>query len=92
MKFIQTFLFAILTQKLHYFWLPRFFGLLFMPGFIFDIEILLLFQALILLHASLGLEAILEDYLHVEVIKYQYLSLVKLFSILLINLNILYLL
>ena len=92
MKFIQTFLSATLTQQPHCFWLPRFFGLLLLPGFIFDTEILLLFQALIFLHALLGLEAILEDYLHVEVIKYQYFSLVKLFSILLINLNILYLL
>jgi|GEM_PF-2592073 len=92
MQFVQVFLYAIAKKKLYFFWLPRFFSLLLVPGFLFDMEILVLFQPVILLHAGLGLSAIIEDYIHIEVIKFQYLSLTKIFSVLLINLNILYLL
>nr|YP_010338881.1 succinate:cytochrome c oxidoreductase subunit 4 [Bangia atropurpurea]UNJ18848.1 succinate:cytochrome c oxidoreductase subunit 4 [Bangia atropurpurea] len=92
MKFVYFWFLATLERHQYFFWLPRFFSILLIPGFIFDIEILVLFQAILLMHASLGLEVILEDYIHIEVIKLQYTSLVKLFSILLVNLNILYLL
>nr|YP_006665878.1 succinate:cytochrome c oxidoreductase subunit 4 [Porphyra umbilicalis]AFC17781.1 succinate:cytochrome c oxidoreductase subunit 4 [Porphyra umbilicalis] len=92
MQFIQVFIQAVANKKLYFFWLPRFFSLLLVPGFFFDLEILVLFQPIILLHACLGLGVIIEDYIHVEFIKFQYLSLTKIFSVLLINLNILYLL
>nr|YP_010925380.1 succinate:cytochrome c oxidoreductase subunit 4 [Neoporphyra seriata]WKD83586.1 succinate:cytochrome c oxidoreductase subunit 4 [Neoporphyra seriata] len=92
MKFIKIFVLACEPKKIYFFWLPRIFGLLLVPGFLFDIEILILLQSLILLHANLGLETIIEDYLHITIIKLQYLSIFRTFSILLINLNILYLL
>lgn len=92
MKFVTTLTFAFVQKKSYFYWLPRFLGLLLIPGFLFDIEILVFLQSFLLLHVSLGLEAIIEDYLHVEIIKLQCLSLVKVFLILLVNLNILYLL
>nr|NP_049305.1 succinate:cytochrome c oxidoreductase subunit 4 [Porphyra purpurea]P80479.1 RecName: Full=Succinate dehydrogenase membrane anchor subunit; AltName: Full=Succinate dehydrogenase, subunit IV [Porphyra purpurea]AAD03108.1 succinate:cytochrome c oxidoreductase subunit 4 [Porphyra purpurea] len=88
----QVFFHSIAKKKLYFFWLPRLFSLLLVPGFLFDIEILFLFHPIILLHASLGLSVIIEDYIHIETIKFQYLSLIKLLLVLLINLNILYLL
>lgn len=81
-----------MKKKSYFYWFPRFLGLLLLPGFLFDVEILVFFQSLILLHASLGLEVIIEDYLHLEIIKLQCLSLIKVLLILLVNLNILYLL
>nr|QYA17630.1 succinate:cytochrome c oxidoreductase subunit 4 [Porphyra crispata] len=92
MKFNKTFILSSVSKNVYFFWLPRIFGLLLLPGFLFDIEILILFQSLIFLHASLGLEVIVEDYLHVIITKLQYVALIKMLSILLINLNILYLL
>nr|AHB34945.1 succinate:cytochrome c oxidoreductase subunit 4 [Neoporphyra perforata]AHB35393.1 succinate:cytochrome c oxidoreductase subunit 4 [Neoporphyra perforata]AHB35422.1 succinate:cytochrome c oxidoreductase subunit 4 [Neoporphyra perforata]AIB08081.1 succinate:cytochrome c oxidoreductase subunit 4 [Neoporphyra perforata]AIB08171.1 succinate:cytochrome c oxidoreductase subunit 4 [Neoporphyra perforata] len=92
MQFIKKFILAFTFKKAYFFWLPRIFGLLLFPGFLFDIEVLILLQSLVLLHAGLGLEVIIEDYLHITITKLQHLSLVKIFSILLINLNILYLL
>nr|YP_006234137.1 succinate:cytochrome c oxidoreductase subunit 4 [Neoporphyra haitanensis]AFH57648.1 succinate:cytochrome c oxidoreductase subunit 4 [Neoporphyra haitanensis] len=92
MKFNKTFILSSVSKNAYFFWLPRIFGLLLLPGFLFDIEILILFQSLIFLHASLGLEVIVEDYLHVIITKLQYVALIKMLSILLINLNILYLL
>nr|YP_009159727.1 succinate:cytochrome c oxidoreductase subunit 4 [Pyropia nitida]AKQ53233.1 succinate:cytochrome c oxidoreductase subunit 4 [Pyropia nitida] len=92
MHFIKTLILAAIKKEASFYWLPRFFGLLLLPGFLFDTESLILFQSLVFLHASLGLETIIEDYLHIEIIKLQCVSLTKIFSILLINLNILYLL
>lgn len=92
MKFIKTLILAFMKKKSYFYWFPRFLGLLLIPGFLFDTEILVLSQSLILLHASLGLEVIIEDYLHLEIIKLQCLSLIKVLLILLVNLNILYLL
>nr|YP_009040920.1 succinate:cytochrome c oxidoreductase subunit 4 [Pyropia kanakaensis]AIB08140.1 succinate:cytochrome c oxidoreductase subunit 4 [Pyropia kanakaensis]AIB08198.1 succinate:cytochrome c oxidoreductase subunit 4 [Pyropia kanakaensis] len=92
MHFIKDFFLTAQKKKTSFFWLPRLFGLLLVPGFFFDIENLVLFQSLIFLHASLGLETIIEDYLHVEIIKLQCVLLTRIFSVLLINLNILYLL
>nr|YP_010925356.1 succinate:cytochrome c oxidoreductase subunit 4 [Neoporphyra dentata]WKD83562.1 succinate:cytochrome c oxidoreductase subunit 4 [Neoporphyra dentata] len=92
MDFNKTYILVFMSKKAYFFWLPRVFGLLLLPGFLFDIEILILFQSLIFLHASLGFEVIIEDYLHVTITKLQYVSLIKILSILLINLNILYLL
>nr|AMN87280.1 succinate:cytochrome c oxidoreductase subunit 4 [Pyropia endiviifolia] len=92
MYFIKTFTLAHKKKEASFYWLPRVFGLLLIPGFLFDIENFILFQSLAFLHASLGLETIIEDYVHIEIIKLQCLSLIKVFSILLINLNILYLL
>nr|YP_009040892.1 succinate:cytochrome c oxidoreductase subunit 4 [Neopyropia fucicola]AIB08112.1 succinate:cytochrome c oxidoreductase subunit 4 [Neopyropia fucicola] len=92
MKLIKTLIPAFIKKKSYFYWFPRFSGLLLIPGFLFDIDILVLFQSFILLHASLGLEVIIEDYLHIEIIKLQCLSLIKVLLILLVNLNILYLL
>nr|BED43652.1 succinate:cytochrome c oxidoreductase subunit 4 [Pyropia sp. Myanmar_A]BED43676.1 succinate:cytochrome c oxidoreductase subunit 4 [Pyropia sp. Myanmar_B]BED43700.1 succinate:cytochrome c oxidoreductase subunit 4 [Pyropia sp. Myanmar_C] len=92
MKLIKIIIESVLKKKDLFYWFPRFLGLLLIPGFIFDIEILIFFQSLVVLHANLGVEVIIEDYLHIEIIKLQYLFLVKVFSILMVGLNILYLL
>nr|YP_009048883.1 succinate:cytochrome c oxidoreductase subunit 4 [Wildemania schizophylla]AID57253.1 succinate:cytochrome c oxidoreductase subunit 4 [Wildemania schizophylla] len=92
MQFTLALTAAVLKEKNYSFWLPRFFGLLVVPGFLFDVEILVLFQAVIFLHASLGLEVIIDDYVHTKATKYQFLFLAKIFSILLVNLHIFYLL
>lgn len=92
MRFIEIVTISITKKKAYFYWFPRFLGLLLIPGFIFDIEILIFLQSFITLHANLGLEVIIEDYLHIEIIKLQFLLLTKVFSILIISLNILYLL
>jgi succinate dehydrogenase hydrophobic anchor subunit len=62
-------------------WLIRLTALLLIPGVFYDLEILVIIYSLIIIHAKLGLETILNDYIHDKVICLCFLFLVRLSSL-----------
>nr|YP_010316746.1 succinate dehydrogenase subunit 4 [Batrachospermum sp.]UNB13399.1 succinate dehydrogenase subunit 4 [Batrachospermum sp.] len=62
-------------------WLVRLTALLLVPGVFYDLEILVMICSLIIIHVKLGLEAILNDYVHDKVVCLCFLFLVRLSSL-----------
>lgn len=62
-------------------WLIRLTALLLVPGIFYDLEILIMIYSLIIIHAKLGLETILNDYIHDKVTCSCFLSLIRLSSL-----------
>lgn len=62
-------------------WLIRLTALLLIPGAFCDPEILIMIYSLIVIHAKLGLETILNDYIHDKVICLCFLFLIRLSSL-----------
>lgn len=62
-------------------WLIRLTALLLVPGVFYDLEILIMIYSLIIIHAKLGLETILNDYVHDKVTFLCFLFLIRLSSL-----------
>lgn len=62
-------------------WAVRFSAIFISPGIIFDFEIMFLLQSLVLLHAKIGLESIMNDYVHDTTVKLLYLFFLRILSL-----------
>nr|YP_009441359.1 succinate dehydrogenase subunit 4 [Lympha mucosa]ATN23368.1 succinate dehydrogenase subunit 4 [Lympha mucosa] len=62
-------------------WLIRLTALLLIPGIFYDVEVLIIICSLIVIHLKLGLETILNDYIHDKIICLCFLLLIRLLSL-----------
>lgn len=58
-------------------WLVRFSAMLIVPSIIFDFEVVFLIQSFLIVHAKLGLESVVNDYIHNITLKLLYLVLLR---------------
>nr|YP_009515588.1 succinate:cytochrome c oxidoreductase subunit 4 [Sirodotia delicatula]AVK39611.1 succinate:cytochrome c oxidoreductase subunit 4 [Sirodotia delicatula] len=62
-------------------WLIRLTGLLLVSGIFYDIEITIVMYSLIITHFKIGLEAILNDYIHEQLIYLYFTILIRFLSL-----------
>nr|YP_009515565.1 succinate:cytochrome c oxidoreductase subunit 4 [Kumanoa mahlacensis]AVK39537.1 succinate:cytochrome c oxidoreductase subunit 4 [Kumanoa mahlacensis] len=62
-------------------WIIRLSGLLMLPGIFYDFEIIVLIYGIILVHLKLGLESIVNDYIHDKATCILYLLFLRLLSL-----------